>query len=305
MEPGILEEREVPSASVPGKVYRMARSRGGWQHLDVTCDAWTIKGDCYHVRSLNMENGEETTTALAKIEELEDTAIVARITGQITADWVYSFQSGGQQVVGLSVDGVEAAARECAKMGEAIREEWVNLVYEDEHEGRFQAKASRYAISGDGQEILLDVAIRGKRQSKIMHRRDGNDQPDEFWYEKGVSKAVRNAKEVLLPEAVKSEIMAQAVTAGRVRQVAPQQQARPAQARRASPAEREAAGEPMMQTVDHLLAAAKSLNVGLDDEGKVLAALGLTNRMEIGDVQVAFGKLRQMAIAQKAGNGGQ
>ena len=250
-----------------------------------------------------MENGTETTKALAVIEELEDTAIVARINGQITAEWVYRFPVKGQEVVGLSVDGVEAAARECAKLGEAIREIDVRLEYEDEHEARFVARAGRYAVSKDGQEILLDVAIRAKRQPKMMKLRDGGTQFNEFWYEVGVTKAVRNAKEALLPEAVKVTIMAEAEKAGRVRRVNEPQQAPPRQQRRPTPAERVAAEEPMMSTIDQMIHVAKT-SLGYRDEGEILAALELNSRTQIGDVQVAFAKLRQIVLSQKKAENG-
>ncbi len=122
------------------------------------------------------------TDPLALIEALEDTAIIAAITGQVTATWVYSFSQGGAQVVGLSVDGVEAAAREMAKRGEAIRELEVHLEFEDEGEARFLAKAGRYAVNADGREVLLDVAIRAKRQPKVMHLKSGGIRTDEHWY---------------------------------------------------------------------------------------------------------------------------
>lgn len=292
-EPGILEARILPSRSDPGKDYLMVRTAGGWHHVDASCDAWAVTGRCYHVERLNMEdNGEDTGTALVLIERAEDTAIVARISGQITTDWVYRFQVGGKEVTGLSVDGVEAAARECAKMGEAIREIDVRCEFEDDKEARFVARAGRYAVNPEGGEVLLDVAIRAKRQPKYMKRRDGPEQFDEFWYEKGVTKAVRNAKEALLPESVKAEIMAKAEDSGRVQRVGGPQQA-PRTQRRPTPAEREAAAEPMMGTIDQMITAAKGL--GFKDEGEVLTALGYTSRMQIADVQAEFGRLRQLA----------
>jgi len=319
---GILEEREVPSAGVAGKMYRMVRTAGGWQHVDATCDAWAIKGTCYHVEELNMENGTETTKALAVIEELEDTAIVARISGQITAEWVYRFPVKGQEVVGLSVDGVEAAARECAKLGEAIREIDVRLEYEDEHEARFVARAGRYAVSKDGQEILLDVAIRAKRQPKMMKLRDGGTQFNEFWYEVGVTKAVRNAKEALLPEAVKVKIMAEAENAGRVRQVTAArpkpplvrqspppvrthaeimgepEAARPEEQQQAEPEAIPAAAPQDVKNLPELWKAAKTL--GYETKKAVLADLGVSDDTQIGDAQAAWVELQKVAAARKA-----
>ncbi len=201
----------------------MMRTRSGWQHTDTRCTGWAIRNTCSHVEELNMET--ETTVVRASpdpltlIEELEDKAIIAAITGQVTATWVYSFSQGGAQVVGLSVDGVEAAAREMAKRGEAIREMDVHIEFEDDGEARFLARAGRYAVNADGREVLLDVAIRAKRQPKVMHLKSGGVRTDEHWYEKGVAKAARNAKEALIGEEVKAYIIAEAGKGRRTKRV--------------------------------------------------------------------------------------
>jgi hypothetical protein len=320
-EPGILEEAYAPSESVPGKIYRMVRSAGGWQHADLGCEAWVNRGACRHVEGMNMQEDGETTTALAVIDGLEDTAIVARITGQMTAEWVYRFSVGGKDVVGLSVDGVEAAARECAKMGEAIRELDVRVEYEDENEARFVARAGRYVVGLDGSERLLDVAIRAKRQPKVIHLRTGATQADEFWYEKGVAKAVRNAKEALLPEAAKTLILAEAEKVGRVRQVganpasrgrAPLVKASPGALRsdhpEAAPEQKAAAeavkesgaepSEPDMPNLRNLgdLYNAAIKRLGYKDKGTVLATLECPES-QIADLPAAWRKLVAKAQA--------
>lgn len=124
--------------------------------------------------------------------------------------WVYEFEQKGQKVVGVSIDGVNDAARALAARGETIRELWVRTEREDEQNAYFLACAARYAISPDGQEICLDTVIRAKRQPKFTKRRDGTTLANENWYEVGVAKATRNAKEALLPEAVKQWLIAQA-----------------------------------------------------------------------------------------------
>ena len=225
----IREERAVPSRSRSGEEYRMMRTRSGWQHTDTRCTGWAVRNTCIHVEELNMETEtavvQATPDPLALIEELEDKAIIAAITGQVTATWVYSFSQGGAQVVGLSVDGVEAAAREMAKRGEAIREMDVHIEFEDEGEARFLARAGRYAVNADGREVLLDVAIRAKRQPKVMHLKSGGIRTDEHWYEKGVAKAARNAKEALIGEEVKAYIIAEAGKGRRTRKVEPKAEA--------------------------------------------------------------------------------
>ena len=207
---GILGECWVRSESQPGKEYRMYRSAGGWQHADSGCRAWHIRGRCRHVEELM---GETMTNeliiaprpVLALIDELEDTAIIEAVSGKVSETWVYEFRGpDGKPVRGLSVIGVENAAREAAKKGEAIREIDCRLEYEDDREARFVARAGRYAIGANGQEVLLDVAIRAKRQPKWGKRAQGGGEYFiDAWYEIGVSKANRNAKAALLPEEVR------------------------------------------------------------------------------------------------------
>lgn len=226
MEDAVIEECLVESTSEPGKWYRLIRTKNGWQHYDTDCMGSLMYDTCHHIKEKNMETGivPASGQALALIEEAEDADIIAAIGGKIVETWVYTFQQGGSTVVGISSKGVEAAARELAKEGEAIREIDCVLTFEDENEARFLAKAGRYAVHADGREILLDVAVRGKRVQKVMRLQNGGTRPDDSWYEKGITKAVRNAKLALLPESVQSLIIAQAATNGRQRTVGPRQQ---------------------------------------------------------------------------------
>ncbi len=115
-------------------------------------------------------------------------------------EWRYAFQQKGATIQGLSADGVQDGVRGMALKGEAIRTLDVRLEKDTEHDAFFIAHACRYAISRDGQEILLDSTVRAKRVSK-----DGNP----FWFEHGVTKAARNAEEALMPEALKQWMLAQ------------------------------------------------------------------------------------------------
>jgi hypothetical protein len=154
--------------------------------------------------------------ALARIEELDDQAIIQAVSGRVSEKWVYRFeQRNGSVIEDLSVVGVEQAARESAIRGEAIRELDVQCVYEDDKEARFVARAGRYAVSSEGQEVLLDVAIRAKRVTKFMRLRNGGQQFDEHWFEKGIAKANRNAKKALLADEVRQYILKQANQGGK------------------------------------------------------------------------------------------
>lgn len=161
---------------------------------------------------------ETMTRALRVFDGMDDRAIVAHLNGKATGSWAYRIQVGGQWVEGLSVDGVQEIIRRLAAGGEVIREISCELTYEDAGEARFVATAGRYIISPDGREVLMDTAIRGKRQAKVLRRRDGREQADEHWFEKGVAKAVRNAAEALIPEVGKQRILEDARNSGRMTQ---------------------------------------------------------------------------------------
>lgn len=228
MTPTLLE-RHMASRS-GSEPYRMLRSeQGHWMHADSRCEGWNQYQRCHHIEECQQMDEErglvpaERGNPLALLDDINLDDILGhrlpvpqkRANGQ--HPWVYEFQQGGQTVVGVSIDGVNDAARALASKGETIREMWVRLEREDEENAYFLACAARYAISPEGVEICLDTAIRAKRQPKFTKMRAGGVAPNENWYEVGVAKAVRNAKEALLPEAVKQWLIsqAQAVKGGR------------------------------------------------------------------------------------------
>lgn len=302
---GVLEERCVASRSDPEREYRMVRTAHGWQHADSGCDSWAIRGWCRHVKELNAMNDYESQRALVTIDSLDDTAIIAAVSGQITKDWVYSFKQSGQLVEGLSIDGVEAAARESAKQGEAIRELDARLEYEDEHEARFVARAGRYAVMADGTERLLDVAIRAKRQSKLIKLTADTAKKkglapdasieDEFWYEKGIAKAARNAKEALLSEEVKSYIIAEARKAERVRRV---EQAPAGQARGGTGPRQPELKEPPENIGQLFTLAIRQL--GYKNSAEVLEALGYKGQMDISEPAADWERLKAIKAGGQA-----
>lgn len=213
---GLPYRASIPSKSSPTTApYILERSIAGrWMHIDSRCPGWTNNGKCYHVDALgalNMTMEQEQTTAvtvsvLAQIDALDEQQVIARLTGglpEVTQKWVYSFPG----VVGLSIDGVQEAARHLATQGEAIEQVWVHMDDQNENEAFFTACAVRYAVSPTGQRVELDRAIRAKRQPKFTKLRNGGTQANEFWYEVGVAKALRNAVEALLPEAIKAHMI--------------------------------------------------------------------------------------------------
>ena len=168
---------------------------------------------------------DETTTAvatrdmsvLAQIDALDEQLVIASLSGglaETTEKWVYRFPQGGQQIVGLSIDGVQEAARHLATKGEAIEQVWVKMEDQNEREAFFLACAVRYAVAPDGTRVELDRAIRAKRQPKfttltanVAQRKGVSEELNPFWYEIGVAKCMRNAVEALLPEAIKQHMI--------------------------------------------------------------------------------------------------
>jgi len=245
---GVPARAWIASATRPGRRYGFERGpRGRWSHTDSLCEGWTQYGRCYHVAALEgafhmttetTETGLGVAGPLDIIENLDQAAIITALTAadaRAVRTWCYTFSQDGKPVIGLSVDGVQEAAREMARRGELIDQEWVRLDRETETEAYFSAKAVRYTVMPDGRRVPLDSAIRSKRQEKMTKLREPLEVggrrvthvPNRYWYEVGTAKAVRNAVEALLPEAIKGWMIDTAKAAGRTRNV--ERPARPAQ----------------------------------------------------------------------------
>jgi hypothetical protein len=158
----------------------------------------------------------QNTQALAKaspeaflmFDRADDEAILARMRGAALKEMVYSFPQGRDSIYGLSVEGADECKRELAKLGEVIREEDARIESETADEARFVARATRYAVFFDGRpEIKLDTALEFKRQEKYITFRNGQQGPDDSWYEKGGSKAMRNAVLKLVPQTIKQRVI--------------------------------------------------------------------------------------------------
>jgi len=153
-------------------------------------------------------------------DRLDDQQIVAEMKGATLTEYVYEFTSGGKTVRGLSKAGTDDATRFMAvNYGEVLRELDVTLELQDEDAAYFKATAARYRLMKDGTSIELDRVIGQKRQPKFGTSRDGKRYPNEFWYEQGGQKALRNAKQKLIPEPIKQKLLAEYVEAGKVRRV--------------------------------------------------------------------------------------
>lgn len=180
---------------------------------------------------------DASTQALAKaspdafllFDRQDDAAVIARIQGAALREMVYAFKQRGATIYGLGIDGAEECKRELARMGEVIRMDEVEIMRETPDEAYFRAKASRWAvrnpagIGGPSHEVQLDTTIELKRQPKFLTRRDGTLEPDDFWLEKGGSKASRNAILNLIPEQVKQMVIEKFKQQARVVEATPEQ----------------------------------------------------------------------------------
>ncbi|MHC1781620.1 MAG: hypothetical protein AB9891_02460 [Anaerolineaceae bacterium] len=160
-------------------------------------------------------NDEEEKLDLPKdpfevIDAMDDNLIMEEIKGRIADAWVYHFKDEtGREQWGLSKIGVDAACSELARRGEVIRELEIRHEVDptDAEFILFTAKAGRFAVARDGREVLLDTAFGTKRQSTKTLRRDGSSTYNNFWFEHGSTKALRNARNRLISEKMRASII--------------------------------------------------------------------------------------------------
>ena len=156
-------------------------------------------------------------------DRLDDDQIIAEMKGAALQAYVYEFEQNGQKVRGLSKAGTDDASRIMAtKYGEALREEAVHLEYQDEEAGYFIAKVVRVVVKNEGTEIMMDSAIGQKRQAKYVDTQKGR-KINNFWFEQGGQKALRNAKQKLIPETIKQAIIQGYIDQGKIKRVTRQE----------------------------------------------------------------------------------
>ena len=86
----------------------------------------------------------------------------------------------------------------------------------------------RFLIRDDGTAVQTDTAVGAKREAlQKWSQKGGKFFEDPFAFEKAISKAERNAKLKLLSETIKDEILALAISQGRVQRPVPEAEARP------------------------------------------------------------------------------
>lgn len=166
---------------------------------------------------MNEKDTNTQTQAVARVaseafmlfDRADDAQVIARIRGAALREYVYGFKQGGQMIYGLGADGADACKRELAILrGEVIDEAECTIESQDVEHAIFKAKAIRWAVNQTGEKrIQLDSALEMKRQAKFTTRRDGSQEPNQFWVEQGSSKAIRNAILKLIPEEIKQKVI--------------------------------------------------------------------------------------------------
>ena len=101
------------------------------------------------------------------MDRMDEEALKRELDGVASNELVYVVREGGQEIVGLSKQGVDECCMALVTQGQVIREE--DLEYEvlgegEDAEALFKVKAARYAVSPDGTEVKLDQVIGVKRQ---------------------------------------------------------------------------------------------------------------------------------------------
>jgi len=146
----------------------------------------------------------------ALMDRLDDDLIKAEIENRIVKTWIYSFQSQGKTLEGLSKVGVDACCSEMAKNGHVIREGEVRFQVDptDREYVLFMVSATRVLVDPErGEEQAFETVWGEKRQWTKFRKKDGTIVDDNFWFEKGAQKAARNARARLIPEEVRSKII--------------------------------------------------------------------------------------------------
>ena len=156
------------------------------------------------------------------MDAMDDAAIIAEIQGRITEAWVYGFMKEGRRVWGLSKIGVDMACREMAKKREVIKELSCDMQPDptDDRFVLFKASAQRIYLGEKGEELPLEPVFGFKRQCIFITTRSGiSSNTNPFYYEQGSIKALRNARQRLISEEVRAQIITKAKETGRVSDV--------------------------------------------------------------------------------------
>lgn len=175
----------------------------------------------------NVENKvivKESEDIFQRFDELDDKVIIAELQNRVVEDWVYHFVQDGKHIWGIGKAGIDGCVTEMGKKGLALREDSVDFVVDPTHPEfvLFTAKVSKHVVGKEGLEATVESAIGTKRQWIMLKRRsDGKLMSNKFWFEQGSQKALRNAKARLIPDEIKTKVLAFAKKHEKVREIEP------------------------------------------------------------------------------------
>lgn len=168
----------------------------------------------------------DDTQHIMDLDLADEEQIVQEMSGRASEKYIYELnQKGedGQPVMGLSYAGTNWACRELAQQGEVIR-----VIKQEDVSDQLDADFIKIAVTTQrfkidketGRETALDSHIAGKRQPKNMTKniwengvkKGVQSVPDPFAWEKCLSKAVRNAKQALMPSDMVRKLIAKVKT---------------------------------------------------------------------------------------------
>lgn len=168
------------------------------------------------------EAQQDDTQHIMDLDLADEEQIVQEMSGRASEKYIYELkQKGedGQPVMGLSYSGTNWACRELAQQGEVIR-----VIKQEDVSDELDAEFIKIAVTTQrfkidketGRETALDSHIAGKRQPKNMTKniwengvqKGMQSVPDPFAWEKCLSKAVRNAKQALMPSDMVRKLIA-------------------------------------------------------------------------------------------------
>lgn len=134
--------------------------------------------------------------------------------------FVYMFEDkDGKRVIGLSKNGVDEIVQHMERQGIALREIGDAQVIDSGEHINVLIKAGRYYIDGKGNEQLGATAIGSKRQWKKLKTKKSGVIDNPFYLEQAISKAARNAKRRLMPEALIKKLIAERMGLNKIRTI--------------------------------------------------------------------------------------
>jgi len=152
-----------------------------------------------------------------KFDELDDQIVLAEVEKKVTGVWVYNFKQSGHDIWGLAKEGIDQCAIAMGKEGIALREDEVTFQIDPTSPEHviFTAKVSKHLIDKTGKEAMVETTLGTKRQSLMRKIKENSAlgyrmETNPFWAEQGAMKAIRNAKARLIPEEIKSKVIANA-----------------------------------------------------------------------------------------------